>query len=148
MIAYLLRRLGLALITVWAISVLSFITIQLPPGDFATTYVEQMLGGANPGSGSRVDRGLGEVRERLSLAATEEQFQAVGLLCREVLISLGQTVYDASRHQKGDDVAPSATDAKRMLEGYLSFELTGSIDDGTLGPTYCLPLDVRADGHS
>ena len=45
MITYLLRRLGLALITVWAISVLAFVTIHLPPGDFATTYVEEMLGG-------------------------------------------------------------------------------------------------------
>ena len=49
MIAYLLRRLGLAFITVWAISVLAFITIQLPPGDFATTYVENMIGGYEGG---------------------------------------------------------------------------------------------------
>ena len=44
MIGYLLRRLGLAFITTWAISVLCFITIQLPPGDFASTYVEYMIG--------------------------------------------------------------------------------------------------------
>ena len=43
MVGYLLRRLGLAFITVWAISVLCFITIHLPPGDFATTYVEEMM---------------------------------------------------------------------------------------------------------
>ena len=34
-----------SLITIWAISVLSFVIIQLPPGDFATTYVEQQMGG-------------------------------------------------------------------------------------------------------
>ena len=44
MIGYLLRRLGLALITVWAISVICFIVIQLPPGDFATSYVEEQMG--------------------------------------------------------------------------------------------------------
>ena len=55
MIAYLLRRLGLALITVWAISVLSFVTIHLPPGDFATTYVEQMLGGGALGATQIID---------------------------------------------------------------------------------------------
>ena len=44
MVGYLIRRLGLALITIWAISVISFIIIQLPPGDFATTYVEYMIG--------------------------------------------------------------------------------------------------------
>ena len=44
MIGYLMRRLGLALITIWGISVVCFIVIQLPPGDFASTYVEEMLG--------------------------------------------------------------------------------------------------------
>ena len=54
MAAYLLRRLGLAPVTVWAISVLAFITITLPPGDFASMYVDNMIGGANPGSGAPV----------------------------------------------------------------------------------------------
>ena len=54
MIAYMVRRLGLAVITVWAISVLSFITIQLPPGDFASTYVEEMLGGSALGGGRSI----------------------------------------------------------------------------------------------
>ena len=39
------RRLVLAFFTIWAISVLSFVIIQLPPGDFATTYVENQMGG-------------------------------------------------------------------------------------------------------
>jgi peptide/nickel transport system permease protein len=42
MIAYLVRRLFLAVITVWAISVLSFTIIQLPPGDYITSYIAQM----------------------------------------------------------------------------------------------------------
>ena len=49
MIGYLLRRVGLALVTVWAISVICFVTITLPPGDFASTYVEQMMGSAEGG---------------------------------------------------------------------------------------------------
>ena len=53
MISYLLRRLGLALITIWAISVLCFITIQLPPGDFASTYVEHMMGAGTALGGGR-----------------------------------------------------------------------------------------------
>jgi len=44
MIGYLIRRLGLSLITVWGISVVCFVVIQLPPGDFADIYVEEMLG--------------------------------------------------------------------------------------------------------
>jgi peptide/nickel transport system permease protein len=42
MAAYLLRRLFLALITIWAISVVSFVIIQLPPGDFVDTYIANL----------------------------------------------------------------------------------------------------------
>lgn len=45
MLNYLIKRTGLSLITIWAISVLSFVIIQLPPGDFASTYVETQMGG-------------------------------------------------------------------------------------------------------
>ncbi len=42
MLAYLARRLLLALLTIWAVSVLSFVIIQLPPGDYITSYIAQM----------------------------------------------------------------------------------------------------------
>src|SRR5258707_3046733 len=42
MIAYTVRRLLLALVTIWAISVLSFVIIQLPPGDFVDAYISRM----------------------------------------------------------------------------------------------------------
>ena len=45
MVQYLLRRLLLGLFTIWAISVVSFIIIQLPPGDFVTTYIQTQVGG-------------------------------------------------------------------------------------------------------
>src|SRR6185437_15778076 len=41
MVAYILRRLGLAVITIWAITVVTFIILQLPPGDFVDAYVSQ-----------------------------------------------------------------------------------------------------------
>jgi peptide/nickel transport system permease protein len=41
MLAYLARRLVLAVITVWAITVVTFIILQLPPGDFVDAYVAQ-----------------------------------------------------------------------------------------------------------
>ena len=72
-----------------------------------------------------VDRQLGGVRARLQSASTEEQFQTVGLLCREVLISLAQTVFDPDLHPPLDDVTVSKTDAKRMLDRYLAAELGG-----------------------
>ena len=46
--------------------------------------------GPEPTGWTRVDRNVTEVRKRLETATMEEQFQAVGLLCRETLISLAQ----------------------------------------------------------
>jgi len=42
MVAYLVRRVLLALLTMWAVSVLSFTVIELPPGDYITSYIAQM----------------------------------------------------------------------------------------------------------
>ncbi len=42
MIAYIARRFLLALGTMWAISVFSFIIIQLPPGDFVDAYIANL----------------------------------------------------------------------------------------------------------
>jgi peptide/nickel transport system permease protein len=42
MAGYLARRLILAVFTVWAISILSFAIIQLPPGDYVDAYIAQM----------------------------------------------------------------------------------------------------------
>ena len=52
-----------------------------------------------PTGWERVDRNVAEVRKSLAAADTEEKFQAVGLLCRETVISLAQAVYDPARHQ-------------------------------------------------
>ena len=40
MVAYIMRRFLLALLTIWIISVLSFVLIQLPPGDAVTKFIE------------------------------------------------------------------------------------------------------------
>ncbi|MFG6497286.1 hypothetical protein P8610_18125 [Fictibacillus sp. UD] len=77
----------------------------------------------------RVDRGVSEIRKRMSEADTEEQFQAIGLLSRETIISLAQEVYDSEIHVSIDEVTPSSTDAKRMLDAFLSYELGGSSNE-------------------
>ncbi len=41
MLTYLIRRLMLAIVTVWAITVVTFIILRLPPGDFVDAYVAQ-----------------------------------------------------------------------------------------------------------
>jgi peptide/nickel transport system permease protein len=43
MLAYILRRLWIAIGTVWVISVVSFAIIQLPPGDYVTSYIAQLM---------------------------------------------------------------------------------------------------------
>jgi hypothetical protein len=82
-----------------------------------------------PTGWARVDRNIGEIRRQLEKAEMEEQFQAVGLHCRETLISLAQQVYDPTRHAQVDGVDPSPTDAKRMLEAYLVAELAGPTNE-------------------
>ncbi|MGE5619230.1 MAG: ABC transporter permease [Sphingomonadaceae bacterium] len=42
MLAYIVQRLILAILTTLAVSVLSFAIIQLPPGDYVTSYIAQM----------------------------------------------------------------------------------------------------------
>jgi len=47
MIAYIVRRFILAILTIWAISILSFLIIQLPPGDYVTSYIATMSASGN-----------------------------------------------------------------------------------------------------
>lgn len=73
----------------------------------------------------RVDRALSKARAQLETAFAEEDFQAIGLLCREVIISLAQAVYDPTIHETLDSVRPSETDANRMLEAYIAHVFPG-----------------------
>jgi hypothetical protein len=82
-----------------------------------------------PTGWARVDRTVGEIRDRLASAGTEEQFQAIGLLCREALISVAQSVFVPDRHPTLDGLAASPTDAKRMLDAYVALELGGDANE-------------------
>ena len=75
----------------------------------------------------RVDRTMDRIRELLATASTEEQFQEVGVLCREVLISLAQAVFDPRLHPAlpKDDADVSDSDAKRMIARYIVSECPG-----------------------
>ena len=53
MLGYLIRRILLALFTCWAISVLAFAIIQLPPGDFVDAYIANL---SASGSGISADQ--------------------------------------------------------------------------------------------
>jgi peptide/nickel transport system permease protein len=63
MLTYIVRRVLLALLTTWAISVLAFVIIQLPPGDYVTAYIAQMTA-----SGTVVSQQLADaLREQYGL---------------------------------------------------------------------------------
>ena len=74
----------------------------------------------------RLERSVQEIRKRQSEASKEEQFQVIGLLCRETIITLAQSVFVEDEHPILDDTKVSKTDAKRMLEAYIAVELSGS----------------------
>jgi hypothetical protein len=78
-----------------------------------------------PTGWNRVDRSMGEIKLRLAQAETEEQYQGIGLLARETLISVAQAVFVSDLHPTSDGVVPSKTDAKRMIEAYITNELPG-----------------------
>lgn len=74
----------------------------------------------------RLERSVQEIRKRQSEASKEEQFQVIGLLCRETIITLAQSVFIEEKHPILDNTKVSKTDAKRMLEAYVAVELSGS----------------------
>jgi hypothetical protein len=82
-----------------------------------------------PTGWQKVDRQLQEIRTRLQAARTEEQYQAVGLICREALISVAQEMFDSTRHPTTDGVSASSTDAQRMLEAIMTAELAGGANE-------------------
>ncbi len=77
----------------------------------------------------RLDRTIREIKYRFSEAKNEEQFQALGVLCRDALISLAQVAYNPEKHRQFSDIEPSKTDTKRMLEAFIQGELSGSSNE-------------------
>lgn len=68
----------------------------------------------------RVDRSISQMRQILYVATSIEQYQTVGMLGRETLISIAQNVYEPSIHKTEDSIVPSKTDAKAMLEAFIN----------------------------
>lgn len=77
----------------------------------------------------RLDRTIREIKYRYSVAVEPEQFQAIGLLCRESLVTLAQMVYVPEIHERHCDHKPSPTDAKRMLDAFIVEELSGDSNE-------------------
>ena len=91
---------------------------------FATSHL--YIDKYQPTGWERVDRSIDEMKCRLEVADTEEQFQVIGMLGRETLITIAQQVFDSDKHPILDGIEISATDGKRMLEAFLKYELAES----------------------
>ena len=65
------------------------------------------------------------MRDQLARAESEEGYQSVGHLGREVMISLAQAVIDPAEAIGEDGKAPSDTDAGRLLDVYIGNTLPG-----------------------
>jgi len=74
----------------------------------------------------RVRREVFRAQFHLGRAQHEDEFQQVGHQCREALISLARAVYDPVRHPPLDEVIPSSTDGRRMLDAFIAAEYSGS----------------------
>lgn len=76
-----------------------------------------------PTGWERVDRAIDEMKKRLEVADNEEKYQAIGMIGRETLITIAQQVFRKDEHPSidGTDIGP--TDAKRMLEAFVTKEL-------------------------
>lgn len=82
-----------------------------------------------PTGWERVDRALDTAQTRFAGARHEEDYQAIGLLCREIIISLGQAVYDPEVHKTPDGVEPSRTDGGRMIEAFVATAAAGGSNE-------------------
>lgn len=79
----------------------------------------------------RIKRTLSKIKRDSEFANNEEDFQSIGLLCREVIISLAQAVFIPWLHGEKDEkgVSISDTDAVRMIGNYLNYSLSGSSNE-------------------
>ena len=81
----------------------------------------------------KVDRQVAGMREQLTRAASEEEYQAVGHRGREVMISLAQAVIKPTEAIGEDGERPSKTDAARLLDAYIGKTLPGRGNEALRG---------------
>jgi len=56
MLRYILSRMVTSIFTIWAISIIAFVIIQLPPGDYVTAYIAATAASGESTSGDQAER--------------------------------------------------------------------------------------------
>lgn len=69
-------------------------------------------------------RKLKNVATAIESATEIEDFQAIGVQCREILIELGNSIYQ--KEMAGDEEQPQESNFKKKAELFISFYLSGS----------------------
>ncbi len=89
---------------------------------------ERKLGtGIRPGptGWTDVDRQVAALERAYARARTPEDFRQIGLLCRDIFISLGHVVFDPEKHLPPGAPIPKGDDAKQRLEYAIGAEHAG-----------------------
>ncbi len=76
-----------------------------------------------------IDRKIAEIKKQFKEAENEEQFNAIGAICRSTYVSLATNVFDENIHKTVDGVKPSETDYKRKLEAFINYNLSGQTNE-------------------
>jgi len=77
----------------------------------------------------KLDRIIAEIKKQFKEAVNEEQFNAIGAMCRSAYIVLTDEIYDEKLHKTLDGVIPSKTDYKRKLEAFINYKLSGKTNE-------------------
>ena len=77
----------------------------------------------------KVDRQIRAMRDQVTRAESEEEYQTVGHIGREVMISLAQAVIDPAEAIGEDGKPPGSTDAVRLLDAYIGKTLSGGANE-------------------
>ncbi len=100
---------------------------------YGTKPIDYVREAPEPTPWEKVNRQVTSMRAQLLSATSGEDYQTVGHLGREVMISLAQAVIDPAEVVSEDGVQPSDTDAARLLDAYIREALPGSGNEALRG---------------
>lgn len=121
MVKFLVRRLLLAIPTVLAISALTFISIQLPPGDFASNYLESILAGPEGLPKANYDRSMEEALRKEFGLDQPQVVQYVKWLWRVAHLDLGISVGYGTRTPITDVIGDKLVNTVIIAVGTILF---------------------------
>lgn len=81
----------------------------------------------------KVDAEVRELRRRFRLAATPQDYRAIGTHCVGVLEALSRTVYDPAKHLRPDELEPPVDRTKQRLGRYVETTLAGKEHESLRG---------------